>query len=232
MYRNYRKSNRLSNKNLLKLGQVPKKFIKFFYKNSFFSYNKLSPHKIKSKKKKAFLMTNMCQSSKLLASSLFVKNLCIDNNVVNNNLFRLNVTDLGYIFLTPGVPSPKIIVNLNFSNFILSKKILGLPQFKFSVGDVISNIESNVTNGFWCKSRGSKAVIVQSNSRGIEFLLPSGFKKLKGSVSSYSGPNLSLKPYTSKRSMRVKLMVRGIAKNPVDHPNGGRSNTKGSFKTP
>lgn len=26
--------------------------------------------------------------------------------------------------------------------------------------------------------------------------------------------------------------VRGISKNPVDHPNGGRANTKGSFKTP
>lgn len=30
----------------------------------------------------------------------------------------------------------------------------------------------------------------------------------------------------------VSLHVRGIAKNPVDHPNGGRANTKGSFKTP
>lgn len=31
---------------------------------------------------------------------------------------------------------------------------------------------------------------------------------------------------------RVRCKVRGIAKNPVDHPNGGNSNTKGSFKTP
>lgn len=29
-----------------------------------------------------------------------------------------------------------------------------------------------------------------------------------------------------------RLSVRGIAKNPVDHPNGGRSNTKQPFKTP
>lgn len=29
-----------------------------------------------------------------------------------------------------------------------------------------------------------------------------------------------------------KIRVRGIAKNPVDHPNGGRSNTKQPFKTP
>ena len=29
-----------------------------------------------------------------------------------------------------------------------------------------------------------------------------------------------------------KVTVRGIAKNPVDHPNGGRSNTKQPFKTP
>ena len=30
--------------------------------------------------------------------------------------------------------------------------------------------------------------------------------------------------------MFVKKTVRGIAKNPVDHPNGGRSNTKKPFK--
>lgn len=30
----------------------------------------------------------------------------------------------------------------------------------------------------------------------------------------------------------ITTRVRGIAKNPVDHPNGGRANTKGSFKTP
>lgn len=30
----------------------------------------------------------------------------------------------------------------------------------------------------------------------------------------------------------ITSRVRGIAKNPVDHPNGGRANTKGSFKTP
>ena len=30
----------------------------------------------------------------------------------------------------------------------------------------------------------------------------------------------------------ITSKVRGIAKNPVDHPNGGRANTKGSFKTP
>ena len=30
----------------------------------------------------------------------------------------------------------------------------------------------------------------------------------------------------------ITSRVRSIAKNPVDHPNGGRANTKGSFKTP
>lgn len=30
----------------------------------------------------------------------------------------------------------------------------------------------------------------------------------------------------------ITSIVRGIAKNPIDHPNGGRANTKGSFKTP
>lgn len=35
-----------------------------------------------------------------------------------------------------------------------------------------------------------------------------------------------------EKSAGVVSQVRGVAKNPVDHPNGGRANTKGSFKTP
>ena len=40
----------------------------------------------------------------------------------------------------------------------------------------------------------------------------------------------SLKDKTN--AVGITSRVRGIAKNPVDHPNGGRANTKGSFKTP
>ena len=36
----------------------------------------------------------------------------------------------------------------------------------------------------------------------------------------------------STRQIGQIASVRGISKNPVDHPNGGRANTKGSFKTP
>lgn len=41
--------------------------------------------------------------------------------------------------------------------------------------------------------------------------------------------------FSSKLTVQITGItskVRGIAKNPVDHPNGGRANTKGSFKTP
>jgi len=34
------------------------------------------------------------------------------------------------------------------------------------------------------------------------------------------------------RNINLVSSVRGISKNPVDHPNGGRANTKGSLKTP
>lgn len=34
------------------------------------------------------------------------------------------------------------------------------------------------------------------------------------------------------KNLKKKIVVRGIAKNPVDHPNGGNSNTKQPLKTP
>lgn len=36
----------------------------------------------------------------------------------------------------------------------------------------------------------------------------------------------------SSFKVRSRCKVRGIAKNPIDHPNGGNSNTKGSLRTP
>ena len=42
------------------------------------------------------------------------------------------------------------------------------------------------------------------------------------------GGFFSKTPYLNKFSK----ITRGVAMNPVDHPNGGRSKTKGSFKTP
>lgn len=38
--------------------------------------------------------------------------------------------------------------------------------------------------------------------------------------------------FTKYFSHFTKLQVRGVAKNPVDHPNGGRTNVKSPFKTP
>ena len=43
---------------------------------------------------------------------------------------------------------------------------------------------------------------------------------------------ISKKISRSFKTWGVTSRVRGIAKNPVDHPNGGRANTKGSFRTP
>ena len=43
---------------------------------------------------------------------------------------------------------------------------------------------------------------------------------------------LGLTTKFNTRNINLVSSVRGISKNPVDHPNGGRANTKGSFKTP
>ena len=45
----------------------------------------------------------------------------------------------------------------------------------------------------------------------------------------YQGSIFEQNQYASPKK---KIIVRGIAKNPVDHPNGGNSNTKQPLRTP
>lgn len=59
---------------------------------------------------------------------------------------------------------------------------------------------------------------------GTEVLLPSG------TVTVLPAGTVSLLKITTTR--KKAPIVRGIAKNPVDHPNGGNSNIKKPFRTP
>ena len=70
------------------------------------------------------------------------------------------------------------------------------------------------------------------NPRTKTVLLPSGLTKSFTKGSGFLGKPFQMGFIRRSVFSGVKLQVRGIAKNPVDHPNGGRANTKGSFKTP
>ena len=92
---------------------------------------------------------------------------------------------------------------------------------------IILHLFFNETSSFFGHSYKSKIRFVRKDSNFFQLILPSGFKKqLPLSLSLF---------FLQKNSFRLKKKrpaVRGIAKNCVDHPNGGNSNTRSPFKTP
>lgn len=194
--------------------------------------SKLTPHKNTNLKSFKYNIISNVSYKRILNFSLFMSRFTYIYDDFKNKYFKLNITDLGILFLTPGILQENFTVNSGFSNFIgVGSKNVSLPLFKFSVGDIVSNIKSN-TNGFWCSSSGTFG-IVKSNKIGlISFLLPSGDVLELRKPEAYLGKNIYLNKYSNYRANKTLVSVRGVAKNPVDHPNGGRSNTKGSLKTP
>lgn len=89
---------------------------------------------------------------------------------------------------------------------------------------VICNVVSGSKR--FAQSIGSYAIKLNNGS----IVLPSGQKSKLPLDSFYYGRNFFFKD--SRKMKESSCIVRGIAKNPVDHPNGGNSNIKKPFKTP
>lgn len=97
------------------------------------------------------------------------------------------------------------------------------------------------TNYIIGTASGTYLRLISKKKSGIlTFILPSNQRLLCSKYISYIvGRNeniFSNKMVLAKSGFKNKVKtfgkVRGIAKNPIDHPNGGNSNTKGSFRTP
>ena len=88
-------------------------------------------------------------------------------------------------------------------------------------------------------SAGTYTLLNTFNQSGVSVTLPSGRQvtfgyNYFGFIGRNSAP-LSYKQYFGKagnRSSIRKIVVRSCAKNPVDHPNGGRTRGKQLMKTP
>lgn len=124
-------------------------------------------------------------------------------------------------------------------NIIIAILAIGniLPVGQIPEGTVICNIEEKVGDcGKMCRASGDYAIIVsQDTDKGIcRIRLPSGSKKTinnkcRAMIGLIAGGGRTDKPilkagrafhkYRVKRNEWPK--VRGVAMNPVDHPNGG-----------
>lgn len=97
-----------------------------------------------------------------------------------------------------------------------------------------------INSGKYALSAGTYITLSTFVDGGFTCTLPSGLKKtLCGKYCALIGRNaapLAYKQYLGKASAamypRARVIVRSCAKNPVDHPNGGRTRGKALIKTP
>lgn len=124
---------------------------------------------------------------------------------------------------------------LQFQYFVYIGSIL---RAKFArILFLISNV--GFSKPVWSTSFGTYSIIIEKTLLFIKIKLPSSFvKTLPLSTFVTLGRNSCsnhYKQFFGKASTIYKnksLQVRGVAKNPIDHPHGGRTRGKMTFTTP
>ena len=195
---------------------------RFFFKKKLFnkksSYNKkLIYHRVE-KKKKLFIneFTGMEKKFIWTPIKLVSKSLVLLTNIVGEvviyNKQKLPLTSLF---------SDNFFYQKFYNILPLSLSFMSLTPKLIFKSFIINNLKySQAFNSFsvvLSKSKTKVVVILPSNKQ-IYFLYNSNIFI----------NNCNNVTYKSVK----KVIVRGIAKNPVDHPNGGNSNIKKPFKTP
>jgi len=103
-----------------------------------------------------------------------------------------------------------------------------------SVGDPIYNIEMYPQQGAQLvRAGGTSASILQKTKNFVTIKLPSGecraipkhCKAFFGSLTNEKHTQINWKKAGKSRWLNIRPTVRGVAKNPIDHPHGG--NTSG-----
>jgi len=119
---------------------------------------------------------------------------------------------------------PYMMTNI-YHNFLKINSLWLLFSFT-KKGELGYNIKINNTV-FYAKSYKSQFKVNSLAKNTITIQLPS--------QQILVFPKFQLTGYQSnilRKSKKIKIKVRGIAKNPVDHPNGGRTNVKNPLRTP
>lgn len=123
------------------------------------------------------------------------------------------------------------------NNFgITESKYIGSSYFlsELAVGDLIYNVELTPNKGAqFVRAGGTFAVILQKTTDFVVIKLPSGeYRKVStlckaflGSLTNDSHTKINWKKAGKSRWLNIRPTVRGVAKNPIDHPHGG--NTSG-----
>lgn len=159
----------------------------------------------------------------------FVKKILYDPNRSANIAFILNEKDKNSFIIAPN--------NLQLNQFVESSNkaplTIGnaLPLQNIPIGSIINNISLKPKgNGKLSRSAGTSAQLLQKidnkyakirlNSGELKLILLSCYATL-GTISNVNHKKIKLGKAGRSRWLNRRPIVRGVAKNPVDHPHGG-----------
>ena len=128
-------------------------------------------------------------------------------------------------------------------NFFLQNKLQRLFLFFFDINFKLFSLMHQYGNGIYCTSAGTFCQVIDIDffKKTILLKLPSKqfiffdflATAIIGRASNIYSAYAFYSTYSSRYSIKHKKQsVRGIAKNPIDHPNGGRSKIKTPFLNP
>lgn len=147
-------------------------------------------------------------------------------------LISYNDSRKEYILLPEGVKvGEKVLASKNFTGDM--KGGYAMPLKVMPVGTNIHNVEMRAGfGGQMARSAGAFVTLRDRNDKTALLLLPSGETRMVssecfGSIGIVSGAdfiNKKIGKAGTSRHLGKRPRVRGIAKNPVDHPHGGRTN--------
>lgn len=158
------------------------------------------------------------------------------------NYIALSKTSLGSQLLTPLIDSltfgHSFTIYKNFWKFLFFTNIGNIYLLKYTlVWCIISQI--GLVNPKHIKSFGTYGIVLNQYDLFTKIQLPSGAKIIIPNLTTcFIGRNagkLHCKEYFGKASFNLNhkaIKTRSIAKNPIDHPNGGRTPGKSPKKTP
>lgn len=164
-------------------------------------------------------------------SKPFCKELVLLKDIFNQFYFKpaLNIYYPGFCFSNLKNDYSLRFEFLSVLNFITLENI---PYYtKFSHISSLYRIRANIacsTGAFAFKKRDlvrSKLISITLPSGQVSYLLRYRFGYI-GFIQSYVKKNHFLGSWGEFWKFKKKRIVRGVAKNPVDHPNGGRTKAK------
>lgn len=140
---------------------------------------------------------------------------------------HLNYLNLREAFLTPKIFAPNLITQLSAIPYNLPLCFLknlsnSKPTYALSTGSAAIKVKAKKRN---------KLTAVKLASEQLIYLL-SLTECLIGTLLGESSSKISLGKFSSPLKKKLVTKVRGVAMNPVDHPNGGRTKSKSPELSP